>query len=59
GGLGFPVGSEVIGATKLEFDVTDFMPLLSGLGEGTSKFILTVKNDAGLETEKTLTVMIK
>lgn len=39
--LGFPVGNDVIGKTDLEFNITDFIPLLAGF-QGEHKFTITV-----------------
>ncbi|MCM1377793.1 MAG: DUF4493 domain-containing protein [Prevotella sp.] len=55
-GLGFPIN--VKGEKDLEFNLTQFMPLLKVLGAGDSSFILTIK-DAGGTTVKTLTLTVK
>ncbi|MFI3314917.1 MAG: DUF4493 domain-containing protein [Rikenellaceae bacterium] len=52
--LGFPVGDEVSGQTYIEMDITDFIPLLAGLGEGDTDFVLTVTNSGGKSTTVTL-----
>ncbi len=46
-------GKELKGASDAKFDISQFMSLLGGLGEGEHKFILTVA-DANGETVKTL-----
>jgi len=55
-GLGFPVGDEVKGKTQVSFNISTFVPLLEGLGSGTSKFILTVTDTKGNSESKTITV---
>lgn len=52
--IGFPVNDEVIGATDLKFDITQFVPLLAGF-EGTHKFTLTVTDNTGFSAIKSLT----
>lgn len=44
-GLGFPVGSAVLNSS-LDFDISEFIPLLAVLGEGTSTFQFTVTDSA-------------
>lgn len=51
--LGFPTGDKVRGQTLCEFDISDFLPLLTLLGEGTHKFNLTI-TDAGGTTKATI-----
>lgn len=55
-GLGFPVGDEVRGATDLDFDITQFVPLTMIYGAANHRFILTVTDNAG--NSKTLTLLI-
>lgn len=55
-GLGFPVN--VGGKKDLTFNITDFLPMLSVLGPGAHKFIITVTDDGGT-TKKTLTLITK
>lgn len=55
-GLGFPVN--VAGERYVKFDITNFLPMLAALGEGTHKFQLTVSDDEGT-TVKTLTLVCK
>ena len=50
-GLGFPVN--VGGSSKVEFDLTGFMPMLMALGNGEHHFVLSV-TDANGTTVKTL-----
>lgn len=57
--LKFPVGESVIGATELEFNVSDFTGLLGSFGEATHKFIITVIDKYGRYEEKTLTLISK
>ncbi len=51
--LQFPTGEDVAGQKNLEFDISQFMPLLKILGPGDSDFKLTV-TDAGGVTVKTI-----
>lgn len=51
--LHFPTGDAVAGQKALEFDISQFMPLLKILGPGNSDFKLTV-TDAGGVTVKTI-----
>ena len=44
-GLGFPV--KIGGQSEAEFNISDFLPLLSGLGEGNHEFKLTVSDANG------------
>ena len=53
--LQFPTGDNVAGQKMLEFDISQFMPLLDLLGPGDSDFTLTV-TDAGGVTIKTIQV---
>lgn len=57
--LGFPVGSEVTGATELSFDISAFIPLIKELYGGHERdsnhdFELTVTDAAGQVTRGTL-----
>lgn len=54
--IGLPVN--VGGMKEVEFNITDFMPLLNILGPGTHKFILTVTDEGGSSTA-TLTLQTK
>lgn len=58
-GLGFPTGENVIGATELKFDVSQFTGLLGNFDDGTHKFIITVIDKYGRYEEKTLTLISK
>ena len=58
-GLGFPVGSEVKGQSKIIFDITAFTPLLGLLGAGTHHFIIHAVDADGKDIEKTLTILSK
>lgn len=54
--LGFPVGDEVTGATTLNFDITQFVPLLDAF-EGTHTFLLEVTDEKGYKESRTLTII--
>lgn len=56
-GLGFPVGNEVIGATTVDFDITQFTPLLGIYGAATHKFVIQVVDKEGKQITKTLTLI--
>ncbi len=51
--LGFPVGNDVKGSKKVEFDITSFLDLLGIYGAANHNFILTVTDGDG-KTVKTL-----
>lgn len=53
-GLGFPVGSEVIGVKSLVFDITSFTPLLGMYGVASHNFIITVVDQEGSTKMATL-----
>ncbi len=54
-GLGFPTGSDVTGKTYINFDISGFMPLLTPSSfQGIHKFVLTVTDQNGATTTKTL-----
>ncbi len=55
--LGFPVEDEILGQTEVSFDITQFVPMLAALGQGTHNFILTATDEAGNETTETLTLI--
>lgn len=52
-GLGFPYGSQVIGANTVNFNITKFVPLLN-IYPGNSDFIITVVDSKGKSTAMTL-----
>ena len=52
--LGFSTGADVIGATALDFNITDFVPLLS-MFDGTQTFKITVTDQNNLQNSATLT----
>ena len=52
--LGFPVGDDVKDQTKLEFSITKFLGLLQITGAGEHDFMLTVTDNDGNTTSKTL-----
>lgn len=56
-GLGFPVEDQVIGQNELSFDITQFSTLLSALGPGTHKFIMTATDNKDNATTETLTLI--
>ena len=59
-GLKFPVGDEVIGATKLLFDISEFtglIPVFDNGVEHSHKFILTLEDVNGNGVTKTLTLV--
>jgi hypothetical protein len=58
--LGLPVGDEVVGATELDFDISNFVPLLKNPNfKGVHKFKLQVVDSKGNELTKTLTFVNK
>lgn len=58
-GLGFPTGDDVIGAKKLEFDITDFVPMMFMTGNSEKlDFRMTIKDIAGNDMEKTIKLTI-
>lgn len=54
--LGFPTGSKVVGAKELDFNITQFIPLL-GTFPGTHQFILNVVDAKGNSSTRTLTFL--
>jgi hypothetical protein len=59
-GLGFPVGDQVIGATSLPFDISQFVPLLGAdLFKGTHYFKITVTDNNNKQSSRTLTFVNK
>ena len=52
-GLGFPVGAEVVGKTEVNFDITQFVPMLT-IYSGSSDFKIVVTDAKGNKSEKTL-----
>ena len=52
--LKFPIKENVVAKTEVEFNITNFMPLLVMLGEGNHNFILTVTDADGKVEEVTL-----
>ena len=53
-GFGFPTGSNVIGATHIDFDISQFVPLL-GSFPGTHNFQISVTDAKSKQLIKTLT----
>lgn len=56
-GLGFPVAENVVGQTQISFDITPFGTMLSALGAGTHKFIMTATDNENNQTIQTLTLI--
>ena len=52
-GLGFPIGDAVLGKTTVDFNITDFVPLLN-IYPGKSDFIITVTDSKGATSTLTL-----
>ncbi len=50
--LGFPTGEDVVGKTSIDFDISQFIPLLNMLGSGEHTFTLTVSDANGTTTTK-------
>lgn len=57
-GLGFPVNDQVIGQKDIDFNITQFVPLLAGF-PGTHKFTITVTDVNNKQLAKTLTFIAK
>ncbi|MDE6628260.1 MAG: hypothetical protein K2K36_02695, partial [Muribaculaceae bacterium] len=53
-GLGFKTGDDVVGQTELDFDITQFMPLIMEAGD--HKFHITVTDADGDSSAKTLLI---
>lgn len=53
-GLGFPVGADVIGKQSIDFDISQFLPLLGIYGAAVHQFIITAEDAEGFETTATL-----
>lgn len=51
--LGFPTGEDVIGQTSIDFDITQFVPLLNIYG-GVSTFVIKVTDQNGESNSATL-----
>lgn len=56
-GLGFPVGADVVGKTKLEFDITNFMPMMA-TSAGRTDFRLKVIDGEGTEIHEKVRVFV-
>lgn len=52
-GLGFPIGDAVLGKTTIDFNITEFVPLLN-IYPGKSDFIITVTDSKGATSTLTL-----
>ena len=53
-GFGFPLGNDVIGKTAIEFNISQFVPLLNTL-PGTHSFTISVTDQKAQQLVKTLT----
>lgn len=51
--IGFPTGDKVIGKTALQFDISQFVPLLAAF-PGTHTFTLTVQDNDNMQSIKSL-----
>lgn len=58
-GLGFPVGNDCLNQTEVMFDITQFIPMLGILGNGSSTFIITVTDNAGHTVDASFTLVKK
>lgn len=56
--IGFPVGDQVIGQTALDFNISQFVPLLAAF-PGTHEFKLTVQDADNMQQIKTLVLVAK
>ncbi len=56
-GLKFPVSNQVIGQKSLEFNITNFIPLLNILGAGTHNFIIKATDQNNVAAEEVLTLI--
>lgn len=56
-GLKFPVSNQVIGQKSLEFNITNFIPLLNILGAGTHNFIIKATDQNNVSAEEVLTLI--
>ena len=54
--LGFPTGDQVKNQTSVEFTITPFLSLLSFTGAGNHDFIMTITDNDGNTTVKTLMI---
>lgn len=54
--LGFPTGEQVKNQTSVEFTITPFLSLLSFTGSGNHDFIMTITDNDGNTTVKTLMI---
>ncbi len=57
-GFKFPVDEEVVNATSVKFDITEFVPLLA-MYPGAPQFVLTVTDNEGNKLSKTLSFIVK
>lgn len=57
--LEFPVGAEVLGQKSLVFNISQFVPIMSGLGAATHQFKLKAIDASNHQLQKTLTITIE
>ncbi len=55
-GLGFPTGDNVLNQKKVQFDISQFAPLLGALGAGTHEFVIQATDAQGTTTESLILV---
>lgn len=55
--LGFPVGDQIADQPALTFDISPFMPLIPMLGTGNTDFKLTVTDNSGQTTIRSIMVL--
>ena len=55
--LGFPVKEDVINKTELDFDITQFTPLLGIYGAGTHQFVINLTDNNDKSITETLTII--
>ncbi len=58
-GLGFPANNDVTGKTQLLFSISAFVPMLQGLDPAQHDFELTITNESGATTTKTVSLIKK
>ena len=55
--LGFPVKEDVINKTELDFNITQFTPLLGIYGAGTHQFVINLTDNNDKSITETLTII--
>ncbi len=58
-GLGFPYGDQVINKNEVKFSITGFLSLLKATGSGDTNFKMTVTDNDGAVTERTVMMYVK